>query len=236
MACGGRLRSGLVGVALVGVALVGVACGDPSFGEDSVGVACNLGLWGSPAATRTIRPLPALPGYPPSKAATPHWPMPAAPPLRLRHYDYSTPGAYLITITTARRSPSFGKLTSHGVALSPLGELVASELARTAAIRREVLVDAVAIMPDHLHCILMLTHRGYGGSNVSRIVNGLKAAVTARYCTQCGDPAARVWQRGFHDRVIRSDRALNAARRYVLENAARAWLKQGDAKAAVNTK
>lgn len=162
--------------------------------------------------------------------------MPAAPPLRLRHYDYSTPGAYLITITTARRSPSLGRLTSRGVVLSPLGALVAGELARTAAIRRGVLVDALAIMPDHLHWIVMVTDRPSSGSNVSRIVNGFKAAVTASYRRQRGAPTAQVWQRGFHDRVIRSERALNSIRRYVLENSARAWLKQRGGKTAVNTK
>lgn len=162
--------------------------------------------------------------------------MPAAPPLRLRHYDYSTPGAYLITITTVRRSPSLGALTSRGVVLSHLGEVVAGELRHTSAIRRGVLVDTVGIMPDHLHFIVVLDGRASGHSNVSRIVNGFKAAVTACYRRKSGDPTARVWQRGFHDRVIRSDRALNAIRRYVLENPARAWLKQGDAKAAGNTK
>ena len=29
---------------------------------------------------------------------------------------------------------------------------------------------------------------------------------------------ARVWQRNFHDRVLRDERELNAARRYILEN------------------
>ncbi|HEU5359359.1 MAG TPA: transposase [Gemmatimonadales bacterium] len=152
--------------------------------------------------------------------------MPSAPPLRLRNFDYSAPGAYLITITTAGRSPSLGRLTQGGVELSALGKLVAQELGRTEALRSGVIMDAVAIMPDHIHFIVLLTDQAPGGSNISRVVNGFKAAVTSGYRRRGGDQTAHIWQRGFHDRVIRSDRDLAEARRYVLENPAAAWLKQ----------
>ncbi|HET7024472.1 MAG TPA: transposase [Gemmatimonadales bacterium] len=150
--------------------------------------------------------------------------MPAAPPLRLRDYDYSTAGAYLITVTTDGRSPSLGWLSAGGVVLSPLGRLVAVELGRTPDLRPGVVLDARAIMPDHVHFILMLTDRS-PGSNVSQIVNGLKAAVTSSHRRRNGDHTIHVWQRGFHDRIIRSDRDLAETRRYVLENPAAAWLK-----------
>lgn len=34
-------------------------------------------------------------------------------------------------------------------------------------------------------------------------------------------PGEKVWQRGFHDRVVRTDREADALRRYAAENPAR---------------
>ena len=43
------------------------------------------------------------------------------------------------------------------------------------------------------------------------------------------DPTLRVWQRGYHDRIVRTDREAEAIRRYVAENPARWTARQPDA-------
>ena len=71
--------------------------------------------------------------------------------IRIEDYDYSTPGAYFITVCTANREKIFwsdrrGELCSPAnVPLSDIGIIVDS-----------VRVDKYCIMPDHIHFILSI--------------------------------------------------------------------------------
>jgi hypothetical protein len=50
------------------------------------------------------------------------------------------------------------------------------------------------------------------------IIGGFKSAVTNRINELRGTPGAAVWQRSFHDRVVRDETELNAYRRYIDAN------------------
>jgi hypothetical protein len=54
------------------------------------------------------------------------------------------------------------------------------------------------------------------------IVGAFKSAATREINRQRLTPGARVWQRGYHERVVRSERELEAIREYILNNPA-AW-------------
>jgi REP element-mobilizing transposase RayT len=56
---------------------------------------------------------------------------------------------------------------------------------------------------------------------LSTIMGTFKSAVTRRINTlraERGLSSAVVWQRGFHDHIIRDENELNATRRYIIEN------------------
>lgn len=58
-------------------------------------------------------------------------------------------------------------------------------------------------------------------ATVSAIVRAYTSAVTRAVNLACCTPGTPVWQRGYHDRVVRTDREADVLRRYIAENPAR---------------
>jgi len=77
--------------------------------------------------------------------------------IRLKHYDYSLPGEYFITICTKDRIEFFGKINKSGeMVLSEIGRIAEKELLNTPEIRKNIAIDAYVIMPNHIHAIIVL--------------------------------------------------------------------------------
>ena len=77
--------------------------------------------------------------------------------LRLREFDYSTPGAYFVTICTAGKVCLFGQVVEDGVSLTAAGSLVASTWSEMPHHYPTVQIDAFVVMPNHIHGIVILT-------------------------------------------------------------------------------
>ena len=88
--------------------------------------------------------------------------LPNRKPIRIADYDYSTPGAYFITICTANREKIFwfdcrGELCSPAnVPLSDIGMIVDNEIQKLNMVYDSIRVDKYCIMPDHIHMILTI--------------------------------------------------------------------------------
>ncbi|MGP1382228.1 MAG: transposase [Thainema sp.] len=76
--------------------------------------------------------------------------------IRLNGYDYSSPGAYFITICTHQRECLFGDIVDGKMQLDSLGQIVAEEWLRSQNIRQEINLDAWVIMPNHIHGIVFI--------------------------------------------------------------------------------
>ena len=143
---------------------------------------------------------------------------PVRKPQRLPFYDYRA-GWFFVTICTVHRQSLFGSLNGEGIIPTHLGQLVASCWAEIARLHEGCTVDDFALMPDHLHGILSLNRTAKAHRTLGSILGSFKSSVTrlvrARGCLETGE----LWQRGFHDRVIRNDRELLLTRRYIRENA-----------------
>ena len=63
--------------------------------------------------------------------------------------------------------------------------------------------------------------------SVGAIVGNFKALVTRRVNHLPRTPGAKVWQRGYYDRIVRNERELDAIRRYIRDNPDR-WDEDGD--------
>ncbi len=83
-------------------------------------------------------------------------------PIRLKEYDYSSPGAYFITVCTANREKIFwsnrrGELCSPAnIPLSDIGIIIDKEIQKLNTVYTAVHVDKYCIMPDHIHIILAI--------------------------------------------------------------------------------
>ena len=88
---------------------------------------------------------------------------------------------------------------------------------------REASVDAFVIMPNHLHMLLLLEDaRGSEPSTrslLSRIVGFVKTRTTR--IIRKRSPKANVWQRGFHDHIVRDEADYLRIWEYIENNPAR---------------
>ena len=134
---------------------------------------------------------------------------PVRKPNRLREYDYSQPGCYFVTICTKERLP----LLRRGAQCAPASDLPPlTEAGRAAeqAIKgiaehyETISVDKYVVMPNHVHLLLRLNDGGRTlcaptkNPSVARVIKMMKEAVTK----SIGTP---IWQKGYHDHVVRND-------------------------------
>jgi putative transposase len=129
---------------------------------------------------------------------------------RLEAYDYATEGAYFVTVCSAGRQCSFGDVVDNGVRLTPAGEVVAAEWREIGTRWGSVTLDVFAVMPNHLHGILWL-HRAGQDPPLPTVVGLFKSGASRKI-------GRSIWQRSFHDRVIRDEVELAAIRQYITEN------------------
>ncbi|OFW08503.1 MAG: hypothetical protein A3H96_15030 [Acidobacteria bacterium RIFCSPLOWO2_02_FULL_67_36] len=78
----------------------------------------------------------------------------------MRGWDYSTGGAYFVTICAYDRLELFGEITNREMHLSAIGNIVADSWRWLASQYPYVTLDEWCVMPDHLHGILILSRRG----------------------------------------------------------------------------
>ena len=98
-------------------------------------------------------------------------------------------------------------------------ELAQSELVGIAA-EHEFSLDAYCVMPDHVHVLLAgLNAR----SSLPAFAHRFKQSLGFRFKQATGEP---LWQRSYHDHVIRPDEPWQHHARYILENPVRAGLAQ----------
>lgn len=155
---------------------------------------------------------------------------------RLKNYDYSSNGAYFITICTRNRQHLFGDIVNGEMVLNDLGKIVADEWKKTEKIRKNITIDEFVIMPNHVHGILMvdnnycrdvLSKRLYTGkhlqmSKISPTKNSI--STTVRFFKRQTIIESRkinpnfVWQSNYHDRIIRDEDELNRIREYIIWN------------------
>lgn len=128
---------------------------------------------------------------------------------RLTEYDYSIPNAYFITICTKNRKNLFWTDTKaivdrlQNIPLTSVGAIVQCSVVDIPRHYPMVSVDNFVVMPNHLHLLLQI-HGGVGGRpiaapTISMVINQTKGAVSKK-------AGFSVWQKGFHDHVIRNER------------------------------
>ena len=152
---------------------------------------------------------------------------------RLREYDYTTPGAYFITICSHKKQCVFGHITpgDHGddarMVYSPIGELAKACLLKIESHFQSITIDNWIIMPNHIHMILRIEEKPeriypFPTANISTAVGTFKAAVT-RAAKNASMPSGKLWQSSFYDHIIRNDEDYQTIWNYISGNPSK-WL------------
>ena len=147
--------------------------------------------------------------------------LPKRKTIRIEDYDYSTPGAYFITVCTVNREKIFwsnrrGELCSPvNAPLSDIGMIVDNEIQKLNSIYDGVTVDKYCIMPDHIHFIISINPDENGRTQfaptISRVMKQFKGSITK----QVGKP---IWQKSFYDHGIRNRQDYNEIWEYIENN------------------
>ncbi|MFN8674430.1 MAG: transposase [Candidatus Sericytochromatia bacterium] len=82
--------------------------------------------------------------------------------IRLRNYDYSSNGAYFITLVTKNREDIFGEIINGEMILNEIGNIVKEEWYKTAETRDNIILDEFIVMPNHFHGIIFIDNNGEG--------------------------------------------------------------------------
>lgn len=127
--------------------------------------------------------------------------------IRLPRAMYRQGNACLITIGTGDRHPWF---RIHPAVSKAFGEIIAETAAQ-----RDAQVLAWCAMPDHVH----LLAQDVDVIDFVRLIKGRLTPTARRY-----ERSRRMWQRGFHDHVLRREESLERVSLYILENPVRSGL------------
>ena len=136
---------------------------------------------------------------------------------RLATFDYGLPGDYFVTIGAFQKKLVFGVVKDGEVRLSDLGRLAAEEWVITLARRPYMWCDAWVVMPNHVHILLGFDQQIQRVSLAS-IIGGYKSAVTRSARREGLWGAYPLWQRSYHDRIVRNEREYTLIHEYILDN------------------
>lgn len=151
--------------------------------------------------------------------------LPKRKPVRLKGYDYSTAGAYFITICVQGRRCILSQITvGEGLAppavqLTDMGKLAEQQLQAIPARYPSAAIDKYVIMPNHIHLILRLL-AGAGEASPSPTVTqvvGVFKSLTTRLCPD----ETKLFQRSFYDHVIRNETDYQEIWTYIDQNPAK---------------
>ena len=140
---------------------------------------------------------------------------------RLMDFDYSSPHAYFITICTAQRRNIFWDSVGAtmgrppALPLSPAGKVVQTALSAIPERYPAYVMEHSVIMPNHVHLLLRIRADEDGrpmvAPTVSTVVAQMKGVVTKRL-------GRNIWQKGFHDHIVRTLEDFEEIRQYIENN------------------
>ncbi|MEM8559882.1 MAG: transposase [Bacteroidota bacterium] len=147
--------------------------------------------------------------------------------IRLPGYDYRRAGWYFVTVCALRRDGldphPFGEVVGGRVRLTERGRIIEASWQALATRYTFAALDAFVVMPDHMHGLLGIqdTVPLEARRPLGRLVGAFKTVAVNRIAGAEDVVAPPVWQRGYHERIVRSDVAFANVRRYIVKNPAR---------------
>ncbi|TSC57442.1 MAG: hypothetical protein Greene041662_951, partial [Candidatus Peregrinibacteria bacterium Greene0416_62] len=149
---------------------------------------------------------------------------------RLRGKDYGEVGTYFVTMCTKGREHWFGEVRNERMILNTVGMIVAEEIVKTPLLRKYIVIDTWIVMPNHVHMIvdilpnsetstvetarcavsqdvaILIPMPRLKPNSLGSIVGRIKAASAWRI--RKAGYRNFAWQERFHDRILRTDRAI----------------------------
>ncbi|MSR87170.1 transposase [Candidatus Peribacteria bacterium] len=160
---------------------------------------------------------------------------------RLSGRDYAADGMYFVTICTVGREHLLGEIVCGNMVLNEFGEIADDCWRELPQHFPFVGIDAFVVMPNHVHGILEFgvppgpecrgtacraptrprAFRDMVPGSLASVIAAFKSAATKRINILRNSCGGIVWQRNFHDHIIRNADELGRIRHYIAQNPAR---------------
>jgi REP element-mobilizing transposase RayT len=145
-------------------------------------------------------------------------------------YDYSTTGAYFLTLCTfSRRNlfwvDSYENLSQSGYpdCLNTNGRKVIDLIAIAAKGFSALSIHKFVVMPNHIHLLVEINSMNEEQKKIPDYVAVLKSLVSKEVHRRNGN--IQVWQRSFHDHIIRNAEEMEKIALYIDMNAEN-WMEE----------
>ena len=148
---------------------------------------------------------------------------------RLENYDYSQNGAYFITICTENRRSILCDIVGGGVLDAPkcdlraYGVVIENRIREMNRVYSHIKTVKYVVMPNHVHLLVHIEREvTCGAVGTSRTPSPTSALIPQyvstlkRMCNK--EIGVNIWQRSFHDRIIRSDAEYDMIWEYIDTN------------------
>ena len=129
---------------------------------------------------------------------------------RIPNFDYASCGYYFVTICTYEKECIFGSAENPNV----LGHIAEVELYEIEKHYTNIKIDKCVVMPHHVHAIIVIEENAE--SNLNTVVGQYKSGVTRKIRET--QPQEKVWQRSYHDHVIRNEKQYLKIWEYIDNN------------------
>ncbi len=147
-------------------------------------------------------------------------------PHRLKEYDYSAPGSYMLTFNTKDKNIPLSSVIPQGmfsppiVELTKYGKIVEKYISRLPQVYN-VDLDNYVIMPDHVHVLLTIKPTDKQGkrTGVDTMIRSTKTLISKEI-------GFSIWQLDFYDVVIETEKEFRIYDQYIDDNPA-AWIDRG---------
>jgi len=140
--------------------------------------------------------------------------------IRLKNYDYRKNGFYFVTICIQNRDHLLGEISDTGHYIYDSGVMVQSVWNNLSQYYSGVKAHDFVVMPNHIHGIIELENSDL---DLSEIIRRFKTFTTHQYIKGVHDKNwqlfyKRLWQRNYHEHIIRDDKSLKQLQQYILNN------------------
>jgi len=142
--------------------------------------------------------------------------------IRLKGYDYSSQGAYFITMCAQNRECFFGYIQDKTLYLNEAGLMVQKWYDKVAQKFPNIFNGEMVVMPNHFHCIWHITSKT-DAVNIPTAVQWFKTMTTNEYIhgiKENGWPPfnKRLWQRNYFEHIIRNEQEYELISNYIRTN------------------
>lgn len=159
--------------------------------------------------------------------------------IRLKGYDYSQAGLYFITICVHNRQCLFGEIVNDEMILNDFGNIAHHHWEKLSERFQNFELDVFQIVPNHMHGIIFLTNPVGAGFTPAPNPNkgatervaptvadifGTYKSLVSNECLEIfkqkfpGDYMGKLWQRNYHDHIIRDEQSYHRIANYIIKN------------------